>query len=422
MIGLADCNNFYASCERLFNPSLIGCPVVVLSNNDGCIVARSNEAKSLGIKMGTPVFQIKDLIHEHNIAVYSSNYPLYADLSNRVMTLLGSFVEEQEIYSIDECFLSFEGFRNYNLYEYGRNIVRTVTKGTGIPISLGIAETKTLAKIASKFAKKYPGFQGVCIIDNEEKREKALKLFDIADVWGIGKRHAAKLEKQGIKTAYDFIQLPIAWVRKNMTVKGERTYKELLGQPCIDMETVSPDRKSICTSRSFGKMISNYEDLAEAVANYASSCAYKLRQQKSVAISLMVFIHTNHFRSDLPQYTKNIIMNLPVPTSNTGEIVRYAEIGLKKIFRSGFSYKKAGVIIMEIANQENIQLNLFKTTDLSKSDKLMQAVDKLNDKYQKSVRLAAQGTDTKPKWHLRQENLSPCYTTNINDILTIKCK
>lgn len=422
MIGLADCNNFYASCERLFNPSLIGCPVVVLSNNDGCIVARSNEAKSLGIKMGTPVFQIKDLIHEHNIAVYSSNYPLYADLSNRVMTLLGSFVEEQEIYSIDECFLSFEGFRNYNLYEYGRNIVRTVTKGTGIPISLGIAETKTLAKIASKFAKKYPGFQGVCIIDNEEKREKALKLFDIADVWGIGKRHAAKLEKQGIKTAYDFIQLPIAWVRKNMTVTGERTYKELLGQPCIDMETVSPDRKSICTSRSFGEIISNYEDLAEAVANYASSCAYKLRQQKSVAISLMVFIHTNHFRSDLPQYAKNIIMNLPVPTSDTGEIVRYAEIGLKKIFRSGFSYKKAGVIIMEIANQENIQLNLFKTTDLSKSNKLMQAVDKLNDKYQKSVRLAAQGTDTKPKWHLRQENLSPCYTTNINDILTIRCK
>lgn len=422
MIGLADCNNFYASCERLFNPSLINRPVVVLSNNDGCIVARSNEAKALGIKMGTPIFKIKDLIREQNIAVFSSNYPLYGDLSNRVMTLLGSFVEEQEIYSIDECFLSFDGFQNYDLNEYGKQIVRTVTKGTGIPISLGIAETKTLAKLANKFAKKYPGYQGVCIIDSEEKREKALKLFAIADVWGIGRQQALKLEKQGVKTAYDFTRLPKEWVRKNMTVTGERTYRELLGEPCIDMEITPPDRKQICTSRSFGKMVSNYEDLYEAIANYASSCAYKLRQQKSVAVTMMVFIHTNHFRTDLPQYAKNIIINLPVPTSDTREIVHYAEFGLKKIFRSGFNYKKAGVIIMEIAKQEHIQMNLFQTTDFNKSDKLMQTIDKLNVKYHKSVQLAAQGTDEKPKWHLRQENLSPCYTTNLNDILVIKCK
>lgn len=422
MVGLADCNNFYVSCERLFNPSLLNRAVVVLSNNDGCIVARSNEAKSLGIKMGTPIYQIKDLLREHNIAVYSSNYPLYADLSNRVMTLLGSYVEEQEIYSIDECFLSFNGFRNYNLNEYGRMIVRTVTKGTGIPISLGIAETKTLAKIANKFAKKYPGYQGVCIIDNEEKREKALKLFDIADVWGIGRRHTARLERQGVKTAYDFTRLPIAWVRKNMTVTGERTYKELLGESCIDMELTSSNRKQICTSRSFGEMISRYEDMLEAVANYAGNCARKLRQQNSVAISLMVFIHTNHFRSDLPQYAKNIIIPLHIPTSDTIEIVRHAEIGLSKIFRSGFLYKKAGVIITEIANKDHIQMDLFETTDFSKSEKLIQAIDTLNDKYHKSVRLAVQGTDSNPKWHLRQKNLSYCYTTNINDIITIKCK
>lgn len=422
MVGLADCNNFYVSCERLFNPSLIGRPVVVLSNNDGCIVARSNEVKALGIKMGTPIFQVKDLVREYAITVFSSNYTLYGDLSNRVMTLLGSFVEEQEIYSIDECFLSFEGFRNYDLHEYGKKITRTVTKGTGIPISLGIAETKTLAKIASKFAKKYPGYQGVCMIDNEEKREKALKLINISDIWGIGKRHAARLEKQGVKTAYEFIQLPIAWIRKNMTITGERTYKELLGEPCIDMELIPPSRKQICTSRSFGQMISDYGDLAEAVANYASSCARKLRQQKSVAISLMVFIHTNHFRSDLPQYEKNIIIRLPVPTSDSREIINYALLGLQKIFLQGFMYKRAGVIILEITNQDHIQMNLFKTPDFNKSDKLMQTIDRLNDKYQKSVRLAVQGTNAEPKWHLRQEYLSPCYTTDFKDILSINCK
>lgn len=419
---LADCNNFYVSCERLFKPSLIGKPVVVLSNNDGCVVSRSNEAKALGIKMGVPIFQIKDLIREHNVAVFSSNYPLYGDLSNRVMSLLGKFVEEQEIYSIDECFLSCIGFQNYNLNVYGKKIVRTVTKGTGIPISLGIAETKTLAKVANQFAKKYPGYEGVCIIDSEERREKALKLFSIADVWGIGRRYALKLEKQGVKTAYDFTSLPIEWVRKNLTVMGERTYKELLGKPCIDMEVTPPNRKQICTSRSFGEMISDYEELTEAVANYASSCAQKLRKQNSVAVTLMVFLHTNYFRTDLPQYAKNIIIDLPVPTSDTGEIVHYAQIGLKKIFRSGFNYKKAGVIIMEIASQNSIQMNLFQTTDLKKSAKLMQTIDKLNVKYHKSIRLAAQGTETNPKWHLRQENLSPCYTTNINDILAVKCK
>ena len=422
MVGLVDGNNFYVSCERLFNPSLNNRPVVVLSNNDGCIVARSNEVKELGIKMGQSLYESQELIEKHNIAVYSSNYALYGDISNRVMTLLGHFVEEYEIYSIDESFLSFKGFQNYNLYEYGETIVRTVRRGTGIPVSLGIGETKNLAKMANKFAKKYPGYRSVCIIDSCAKREKALKLFDISDVWGIGKRQAAKLERHGVRTAYDFIRMPVKWVRKNMTVMGERTYWELLGEPCFDMELMPSSRKQICPSRSFGEMTSQYEVVAEAIANYAGSCARKLRQQRSVAVSIMVFIHTNHFRTDQPQYAKSIIVKLPIPSSDTREIIHYAQLGLKKVFRPGFQYKKAGVIIMEIADQNRVQLNLFKANDTGKSDMLMQAIDRINEKYKHGVRIAAQGNDKAAKWHLRQNNLSQCYTTNISEILSINCR
>lgn len=422
MVGLVDGNNFYVSCERLFNPSLNNRPVVVLSNNDGCIVARSNEVKELGIKMGQSLHESQELIRKHNIAVYSSNYTLYGDISNRVMTLLGHFVEEYEIYSIDESFLSFNGFQNYDLYEYGETIVKTVSRGTGIPVSLGIAETKTLAKVANKFAKKYPAYRSVCIIDSDTKREKALKLFDVSDVWGIGRRQAAKLERRGVKTAYDFTCLPIKWVRKNLTVMGERTYLELLGEPCFDMELMPPSRKQICTSRSFGEMTSRYEVLSEAIANYAGSCARKLRQQSSVAISIMVFIHTNHFRTDQPQYSKSIIVKLPIPSFDTREIIHYAQLGLKKIFLPGFQYKKAGVIIMEIADKNCVQLDLFKTNDTAKSDRLMQAVDRINDKYKHGVRVAAQGYDKSAEWHLKQNNLSQCYTTNINEILSINCR
>lgn len=276
--------------------------------------------------------------------------------------------------------------------------------------------------MANKFAKKYPGYRSVCIIDSNAKREKALKLFDISDVWGIGRRQAAKLERRGVKTAYDFIRLPIRWVRKNMTVMGERTYRELLGEPCFDMELMPSSRKQICTSRSFGEMTSQYEVLAEAIANYADSCARKLRQQRSIAISIMVFIHTNHFRTDQPQYAKSIIIKLPVPSSDTREIIHYAQLGLKKIFLPGFQYKKAGVIIMEIADQNSIQLNLFKTNDTAKSGQLMQAIDRINEKYKHGICIAAQGNDKSAKWHLIQNNLSQCYTTNINEILSINCR
>lgn len=416
MFGLVDCNNFYASCERVFNPSLNGKPIVVLSNNDGCVIARSNEAKALGIKMGVPAYQIKDLVKKHDVAVFSSNYVLYGDMSGRVMSMLAELAPEIEVYSIDEAFLNLEGIQD--LQTLGSKIVRQVTRGTGIPVSAGIASTKTLAKVANKFAKKYPAYNRLCIIDTEEKREKALKLFEIGDIWGIGRRQATKLEKQGIKTAYDFTQLPGSWVRKNMTVTGERTWKELRGISCIDMESAPPAKKQICTSRSFGKMVEDIDTMSEAIATHASTCAKKLRQQKSYAMSLMVFIHTNNFREDLPQYWKNTIIKLPVPTSDTLEIVHYALEGLKSIFMPGYQYKKAGVIITEIVT--SAQLGLFDTVDREKREKLMQVIDKVNGEHRHLVKLAVQGNGR--DWKLKQEQLSKRYTTDINEVLTIKCK
>lgn len=416
MFGLMDCNNFYASCERVFNPSLNGKPIVVLSNNDGCVIARSNEAKELGIKMGVPAYQIKDVVQRFDVAVFSSNYTLYGDMSARVMTILSELAPSIEVYSIDEAFVDLSGIKE--LFALGTRIKDKVTQGTGIPVSLGIAPTKTLAKVANKFAKKYPAYKRLCIIDTEEKREKALKLFDIGDVWGIGRRQAAKLARQGVKTAYDFTQLPASWVRKNMTVVGERTWKELRGISCIDMDTAPPPKKQICTSRSFGKMIEDLPTLSEAIATHASMCARKLREQNSYATSLMVFIHTNNFREDLPQYWKNTVVKLPVPTADTLDIVHYALAGLNKIFMEGYRYKKAGVIITEITG--NAQLGLFDSVDRTKRDKLMQAIDKINGKYRQHIKLAVQGNGR--EWKLKQEQLSGHYTTDINEIIIVKCK
>lgn len=408
MFGLMDCNNFYASCERVFNPALNGRPVIVLSNNDGCVIARSNEAKTLGIKMGVPVYQIKEAIYQHDIAVFSSNYTLYGDMSSRVMSILTSLAPEIEVYSIDEAFISLDGIKD--LQSLGANIVYKVARGTGIPVSLGIAQTKTLAKVANKFAKKYPAYNRVCIIDKEEKRIRALELTDISDVWGIGRRQSEKLERQGIKTAYDFTQLQGSWVRKNMTVVGERTWKELHGISCIDMESAPPAKKQICTSRSFGKMVEDIDTMAEAVATHASTCARKLRQQKSYAVSLMVFIHTNNFREDLPQYWRNTVIKLPVPTSDTLEIVHYALAGLHAIFRKGYQYKKAGVIITEIVTG-GVQQNLFDNVDRNKRERLMQALDKINGECHSYVKLAVQGNGR--NWKLKQEQLSRRYTTDM---------
>lgn len=411
-----DCNNFYASCERVFNPSLNGKPVVVLSNNDGCVIARSNEAKALGIKMGVPAYQIKDLVDSNQVTAFSSNYTLYGDMSGRVMSMLAELAPELEVYSIDEAFLNMDGIQD--LQSLGTKMVNQVTRGTGIPVSLGIAPSKTLAKVANKFAKKYPAYNQLCIIDTDEKRIKALQLTEIGDIWGIGRRQAAKLEQQGVKTAYDFTQLSGAWVRKNMTVVGERTWKELRGISCIDMESAPPAKKQICTSRSFGKMLTDIEPMAEAIATHASTCARKLRKQKSYAMSLMVFIHTNNFREDLPQYWKNTVVHLPVPSNDTQEIVHYALTALKAIFMQGYQYKKAGVIITEIT--QGAQLGLFDSTNREKHERLQQAIDKINGEHSQRVKLAIQGMGR--EWKLKQEQLSGRYTTDINQIININCK
>ncbi len=418
MFGLIDCNNFYASCERVFQPSLNGKAIVVLSNNDGCVIARSAEAKALGIPMGEPAFKLKELIESNQVAVFSSNYVLYGDMSNRVMTTIGTFVPEMEIYSIDEAFLLLNGFENINLTELGGKLVQTVIRNTGIPVSLGIAPTKTLAKVANKFAKKYKAYNGVCIIDNDEKREKALKLTKIGDVWGIGRQYTKKLEYYSVNTAWDFTQRSKGWVKQQMGVVGERTWLELRGTPCI--ETESPkSKKTICTSRSFGEKLTTVEPISEAVANFAAVCAEKLRAQKSTAAVVNVFIHTNPFATNQPQYYNQIVMKLPVSSNDSTELIDYAIRGLQSIFREGYQYKKAGVIVSEISPERPLQADMFDTRDRTKYNKVMGVMDKLNASYgRQKVKIAAQGFDR--KWKLKNEKLSPCYSTNIKDIFVVK--
>lgn len=416
MFGLADCNNFYASCERVFAPSLRNKPVVVLSNNDGCVIARSNEAKALNIAMGTPAYQIKEVVRQHNIAVFSTNFTLYGDMSNRVMNTLSTFVADMEIYSIDEAFLSFHGFEHYDLNAYANTIVKTVLKHTGIPVSLGIAPTKTLAKIANRQAKK--STRNFCVLKTEESILQALKSTQVEDVWGIGRQYARFLHKHGVKTASDFVELPTPWIRKHMTVVGERLVKELRGISCHEITYEPPAKKNICTARSFGKMVSDSSVILEAVANYAARCAEKMRSQNSCAQAIMVFVHTNFHRKDLPQHAQNIVVPLPQATNYTPELIKYAQYGLKKIYKKGYSYKKAGVVMLNLIPAHSVQGNLFYTGSSSKTSHLMQTVDKLNSKYGRDkIRLSAQGYGK--TWQLLQQKLSPCYTTRLNDLLKV---
>ena len=417
MYGLLDCNNFYASCERVFNPSLNGVPVVVLSNNDGCVIARSAEAKTLGIPMGEPAFKLKELIESNQVNVFSSNYALYGDMSHRVMNTIAEFVPDMEVYSIDEAFLLLNGFENVDLKVFGGKMVRTVHRNTGIPVSLGIAPTKTLAKVANKFAKKYKNYKGVCIIDTDEKREKALKLTEIGDVWGIGRRYAKTLQYHSVNTAWDFTQRTKGWVRQTMGVVGERIWLELRGTACLEMETPK-SKKSICTSRSFGEKLTELPQISEAVANFAAACAEKLRAQHSYGCVLTVFIHTNPFATNQAQYYNQTTMQLPVPTNDTTELVDYALRGLTSIFAKGYRYKKAGVIISEIVPERPLQGDLFDTRNREKFNKVMCVMDSLNASYGKQkVKIAAQGFDR--KWKLKNEKLSPCYSTKLGDALVV---
>ena len=418
IIGIADCNNFYASCERLFNPSLRGKPVIVLSNNDGAVIARSNEAKALGIAMGVPAFQIKDLIEDNKVSVFSSNYTLYGDMSNRVMTTLSRFSPDVEIYSIDEAFLQFKGFENYNLEDYARHIVKTTTRNTGIPISIGLAPTKTLAKLANKMAKKDPNSQGVKALITRDQIREALNGFPIGDIWGIGRKYALMLNNYGINTALQFVNLPQGWVKAKMTITGLRMWHELRGLPCIEMEEQPPAKKGICTSRSFGMMLTEYDQLSEAVANFTARCAKKLRAQNSHCKTITVFVMTNGFRPDLNQYSNAKTVTLPIAANSSIELTRFTLWALKKIFKKGYQYKKAGVLVNDITPVSDQQANLFYQINTEKHSKLMTAMDKINDLYgTEKLRLGSQGYGN--QWKLKSEKLSPCYTTRLKDVIKI---
>ena len=418
MFALIDCNNFFASCERVFRPDLNGKPVVVLSNNDGCIIARSNEAKKLGILMGAPAYQFERLFEEKEVYVFSANFVLYGDMSSRVMNIIASFAPEMEISSIDEAFLLLEGFENIDLVEFGEKIRKAVYKSTGIPVSIGFAPTKALAKVANNIAKKFPEkTKGVYSIDTDEKRIKALKWLPVEDVWGIGRRHAKRLQYFGISRAYDFLQQSDGWIKRQMTIAGLRLKRELEGEPMQELEERKP-KKSIATTRSFERYYTTLEQLHERVVTFAVTGAEKLRKQKSYTRAVMVFLLTNTHREDQLQYHRHIVVKLPYATNSGIEIARFAAEGLKRIFKEGYLYKKAGVIMMDITPDNPVQLNLFENSD-PRHQPLMKAVDYINRSigYRK-VRLASQ--DQQRTWKMRQERLSPRYTTRLDEIMEVK--
>ncbi len=380
MYGIIDCDNCYVSCERVFRPDLNDVPVVVLSNNDGCVVARSNEAKRLGIKAGIPYFQLAEQYPNQKIAVFSSNYELYGELTGRIVSLISQEVPAYFRYSIDECFVYLDGMEHLDLKLWGENLHKKIKRYVGMPVSIGLAPNKTLAKIASHFAKKYQGYRHCCMIDSDEKRMKALKLYPIGEVWGIGRRYAAKLEALGVKTAYDFAAHHGDWVKQTFNnIVIQRTWRELNGEDCVPNEEMAK-KKSICTSRSFNGMISDYETLRTQVANYAARCAEKLRQQKTIASIVAVFVNTNAFREDLAQYWNFQEQRLITPTSSSITIIETANEVLKRIYRQGYQYKKAGVIVMGIGADSPIQQDLFdiNAEQFQKMKRLDDVIDRIN--------------------------------------------
>ncbi len=380
MYGIIDCDNCYVSCERVFRPDLRDKPVVVLSNNDGCVVARSNEAKKMGIKAGTPYFQLAEQFPNQKIAVFSSNYELYGELTGRVVSIIRKEAPAYFRYSIDECFVYLDGMEHLDLKAWGEELHKKIKRNVGMPVSIGLAPNKTLAKMASHFAKKYQGYHHCCMIDTDEKRVKALKLYPIDEVWGIGRRYAAKLEALGVKTAYDFAEHNQTWVKATFNnIVIERTWRELNGEDCVPNEEMAK-KKSICTSRSFNGMITDLDGLRTHVSNYAARCAEKLRQQGTVASIVGVFLNTNVFREDLPQYWNFQEMRLLTPSSSTVTIVKAANEVLQKLYRQGYHYKKAGVIVMGIGPNSPIQQDLFDTNaeQFEKMKRLDAVIDRIN--------------------------------------------
>lgn len=416
MYAILDCNSFYASCERVFKPNLIGKPIVVLSNNDGCVIARSSEAKPY-VPMGAEAFKYKNVFKKHKIQVFSSNYSLYGDLSSRVMSILHQFSSEIEIYSIDEAFFKLDSIKDKDLIEYALNIKNIIEKWVGIPVSIGVAPTKSLSKVANKIAKKYPNeTKGVYVISSEEIRIKALKWTKVENVWGIGSRISKKLIAQNVRTAYNFTMLPDEFVRNNFSVVGLRLKKDLLGEPTINFEEVKP-KKNIATTRTFENALKSFESIKERIATFANICAEKLRKQQSECTSLYVFLKTSNYSKI--KRNVGIVIHLPFASSSSIIICNYAIKGLKQLYKKGYNYKKAGVIVMGLKPEKEHQFSLFDDEKL-KHKSIMRVIDLMNSRYRSpKVKLANQ--DLNKTWKMKQEHLSPKYTTAINEIIEINC-
>lgn len=420
-IALVDVNNFYVSCERVFNPKLRNRPVVVLSNNDGCAVARSNEVKALGVPMGAPWFKFKDLAKQHGIIAYSSNYALYADMSNRVMSILRQFSPNQEVYSIDECFLDLTGFARRDLVVYGQDIRKRILQWTGLPVCVGIAATKTLAKLANHCAKKRPEYQGVCNFNSLSPAalDEILASIEVGEIWGVGRRLAPRLQKLGLHTVLDLKRADPETLRQQFSVVIEKTIRELNGTVCIELEEVNPPKKQILSSRSFGVPVTDMDGLSESISLYVSRAAEKLRRQQSYAGSIYVYIRTSPFKEHDRQYSNGMTIPLPSPTDNTTKLVSVALWALKQLYRPGYHYAKAGIMLGDLVPATAIQTDLFSNMQPNnKSDRLMQAMDMINRKMGKeSIKVASEGF--KRPWKMKQENKSPSYTTRWDEILKI---
>jgi DNA polymerase V len=422
MIALVDCNNFYASCERVFNPKLKDKPVVVLSNNDGCIVARSNEAKALGIEVGTPAFKAETLLKAHGGFLFSSNYALYGDISGRVMEVLSQFSPDMETYSIDESFLELSHLGVQDYAALGREIRDRVRQWTGIPVSIGIGPTKTLAKVANRYAKRNPQCQGVLALATPGEITHLLEQIKVENIWGVGGQYARFLNRWGIFTGLQLREARDEWIRSHMTVMGLRTVWELRGIPCIEMEEALPAKKGIVSSRSFGRPVESLTELEEALAEYVARGAEKLRKQRSVASWIHVFLMTNRFKEEDAQYNNFFGIPLNRPTAFTGELIGAAHRCLKVIYRPGFKYKKTGVMLTGIQPEEVLPLSLWETgklPPLEKYNRLMETIDRINHEWgRNTIQSAAAGTTR--RWKMRQFSLSPRYTTCWDQIPTLK--
>ena len=421
MIALVDCNSFYASCEQVFRPDLLGKPVVVLSNNDGCVIAANQEAKALTeIPMFEPVFKIKKLLVENQVTFFSSNYTLYGEMSQRVMNTLQLFSPQVEIYSIDESFVDLANMRFVNLKAYGQTIKHTVYRHTGLPVGVGIAPTKVLAKLANKMAKKIKKYDHVCVLDTPEKCIKALKKAELKDIWGIGRKHRQRLHNKGIFNAYEFAyEVSLDWVRKHMTVVGERIWRELRGESCLTLEMLPKAKKAIGTAKSFGSKLTDLSLIEEACAYYIAEVSEVLRKQKSCAQYIQVFLQTNYHSDRDKQYAKSITVTLQTASNNTYTLTREAKRALHQIYKPGYRYKKVGVNLSGLIPQEYVQTSLFEEAAPECRADLMKTIDKLNQKFGKSTVFSASVGTRIDKWELIKKDRSPRYTTQWTELLTI---